>query len=450
MLNLTEVRQAVEKHRDMIFQAERQIWRNPETGFREWKTHTYLVEKMEALGYTLVQAGDIPGFYADVDTGRPGPHLLLMAELDSVIVPGHPECDKSTGAVHACGHNCQCAALLGVAAALKEPGILEGLSGKIRLMFEPAEELVELGYRNQLIEQGTLSFFGGKQEFLARGYMDGMDLAIHMHTIWGRSGIMRASLGSNGNIKKLITFTGKTCHAGGPADGINALMASTLALDAINAIRETFRERDYIRYNTVVTGRVCGANQIPDCVIMEGTLRAATEKALIYENKRINRCLAAAAAAVGAQVHVEDTPGYTPLHCDDGFRQVADHVMENLVGRENVYQPGTGDTSCTDVGDVASVMPVLEAFTSGLTGVMHGDDLYVTDQESAAVLPAVFQMAMIQTLLKEDAAEARRIVEAYEPLYPSIAAYVVAKTSMHRSEDLVQYDPDGSIRLVVE
>ena len=100
--------------------------------------------------------------------------------------------------------------------------------------------------------------------------------------------------------------------------------------------------------------------------------------------------------------------------------------------------------------DVASVMPVLEAFTSGLTGVMHGDDLYVTDQESAAVLPAVFQMAMIQTLLKEDAAEARRIVEAYEPLYPSIAAYVAAKTSKHRSEDLVQYDPDGSIRLVVE
>ncbi|MBR6555231.1 MAG: hypothetical protein IKT90_03355, partial [Clostridia bacterium] len=44
----------------------------------------------------------------------------------------HPECDKKTGAVHSCGHNAQCAALLGVAAALTKPAVLEKLCGKIR------------------------------------------------------------------------------------------------------------------------------------------------------------------------------------------------------------------------------------------------------------------------------------------------------------------------------
>ena len=48
--------QAVEKHKNMILEAERHIWKNPEPGYREWKTHAYLKEKYEALGYKLVEA----------------------------------------------------------------------------------------------------------------------------------------------------------------------------------------------------------------------------------------------------------------------------------------------------------------------------------------------------------------------------------------------------------
>ena len=62
----------------------------------------------------------------------------------------HPEADPETGAVHACGHCAQIAALLGLAAALKEPGALDELSGSIRLMLVPAEELIEVEYRNDL------------------------------------------------------------------------------------------------------------------------------------------------------------------------------------------------------------------------------------------------------------------------------------------------------------
>ena len=61
--------QAVEKYKDMILEAERHIWKNPEPGYREWKTHAYLKEKYEAFGYKLVEAGNIPGFYTDIDTG---------------------------------------------------------------------------------------------------------------------------------------------------------------------------------------------------------------------------------------------------------------------------------------------------------------------------------------------------------------------------------------------
>ncbi|MDY3071972.1 MAG: hypothetical protein SOW68_06875, partial [Eubacteriales bacterium] len=95
----------VEAHSAQILEAERELWRHPETGYREWYAHRYLAERFEALGYTLTCAGNIPGFCADLDTGRPGPKLLILGELDSLLCATHPEADPETGAVHACGHH---------------------------------------------------------------------------------------------------------------------------------------------------------------------------------------------------------------------------------------------------------------------------------------------------------------------------------------------------------
>ena len=144
------LKEMVASQRELMFAAERHIWKHPETGYREWKTHEYLAAEYRKLGYELVEAGNIPGFYTDIDTGKPGPKLLIMGELDSLIVSTHPECDPETGYVHACGHHAQSAALLGIAAALKQPGALDGMSGSIRLMAVPAEELIEIGYRASL------------------------------------------------------------------------------------------------------------------------------------------------------------------------------------------------------------------------------------------------------------------------------------------------------------
>jgi metal-dependent amidase/aminoacylase/carboxypeptidase family protein len=135
-------------------------------------------EQMESLGYTLTRAEGITGFTALLDTGRQGPTVMILGELDAVICPTHPESDPQTGAVHACGHNSQCAALLGIAAALKEPGILDKFCGKILLCAVPAEEMLELDYRTKLIEQGVIRYMGGKSEFLSRGLFDGVDMAF--------------------------------------------------------------------------------------------------------------------------------------------------------------------------------------------------------------------------------------------------------------------------------
>ena len=175
----------VYKHRDMIFDAERYIWQHPQTGFKEWDAHRYLDDRFTKLGYNVVEAGNIPGFYADIDTGKPGPKIAVLGELDALNCAGHPE--ATDGLAHACGHNAQCAALLGFAAALKEDGALDNLCGSIRLIAVPAEELIEIEYRQKLREQGAIKYLGGKAEFMSRGFFDGVDMAYMLHTMGGDS-----------------------------------------------------------------------------------------------------------------------------------------------------------------------------------------------------------------------------------------------------------------------
>ena len=133
------VKEAVEKHSALILETEKFLWAHPETGFREWTADKYLKDIFRRLGYDIVEAGDIPGFYAELDLHTDGPCIAVLGEMDALPCPGHPDADPVTSAAHACGHHCQCAALVGVAAALKEEGVTGGLCGKIRLMAVPAE-----------------------------------------------------------------------------------------------------------------------------------------------------------------------------------------------------------------------------------------------------------------------------------------------------------------------
>lgn len=159
----------VEKHRQLMFDTERYIWKHPEIGYKEWNTTEYLIKKFEDLGYEVTRPNDITGFIADLDTGRPGPKLAIIGELDSLMCETHPEADPVTKAVHACGHHCQTTALLGCAAALAEPGATDEMCGSIRFMGVPAEETIDLEYRAQLMKEGKIHYNAGKIEFLYRG-----------------------------------------------------------------------------------------------------------------------------------------------------------------------------------------------------------------------------------------------------------------------------------------
>lgn len=430
---------AVDKNKQLILDAERFIWEHPETGYKEFKTSEYLEKVFTRLGYDLVKPDGITGFYTVIDTGKPGPELLIMGELDSVICPEHPESDKVTGAVHACGHNAQCAALVGIAAALKEDGALDELCGKIRLCAVPAEELLEIEYRTQLKEQGKINFFGGKTEYLYRGCFDGVDLALMVHT----ADSFYVNKGSVGCLAKRITYKGAAAHAGGaPWDGINALYAATCGINAVNAIRETFKENDIIRFHPIVTAGGSIVNAIPETAVIESYVRGSSFVAIEDANKRVNRALCGAALSLGANVDIDDTPGYAPLLNDEKMMQVAIDAAGLAIPEYNFSLNPSMSSASTDVGDLSCIMPVVQPYAGGKTGKDHGNDYQICDPQAACVASAKFQLGMLYILMSDCAKRAKDIISSFKPQFASKEEYFNYVNSLNCSGDRIVYNAD--------
>ncbi len=428
----------VEKHREEIFAVERYLWEHPETGFREWNTTRYLAEIFEKAGYTLTMAGDIPGFYTEIDTGRPGPRVLILGEMDALVAPNHPQ--AVNGNAHACGHNAQCAALVGVALALKEPGALDGLCGCIRLMAVPAEELIELEFRNSLRDQGIIHYLGGKVEFMYRGYMDGCDFAVLNHASCAKDHIFDI-YDSNGCMAKEVTYTGVSAHAGGcPHMGVNALYAATQGLGAINALRETFQDDEHVRVHPILSADSCAVNIIPNQAKISTYVRGATMESLAQTNHKVNRSLASGALALGATVKISDRPGYAPLLNDKGLSEVAREVAEQLVGKEQVRIPMPWGCGSTDMGDVSCVIRAIHPHVAGSTGKAHGDDYFVTNPETACVLNAAIELGVAASLLENDAARGKQVLAGPPLRYPSKEAYFQAIDEFLADKELVKYE----------
>ncbi len=443
---MKDVLLAVEKYRQFILDAERFIWKHPETGYKETQTSAYMAENFERLGYKLTYADGITGFYTVVDTGRAGPEVLVLGELDSVICPEHKEADPKTGAVHSCGHNAQCAALLGIAAALTEPTVLNRLCGRIRLCAVPAEELIEIEYRAELKKQGKIKYFGGKSEFLRRGYFDDVDIAFMVHT----SSNYRIINGGVGLVAKTVVYKGVAAHAGSsPWLGRNALYAATCGLNAVNSIRETFKEEELVRVHPIITKGGDIINAIPERVHVESYVRGKTFPAIKEANKKVNRAFSGAALSLGVNVEIVDAPGYAPLVNDKNMKIVAQEAAELAIPEYGMSVEDVVSTGSTDMGDLSCIMPVIHPYAGGARGKAHGSDYEICDPEQACVGSAKWQVAMLLLLLGNGAERAKTIIAEHTPMFPSKEAFLEYQDSFFSAGDRIAYQ-DGKAEVKLD
>lgn len=405
----------------------------PETGFKEFKTSQLLQSKFETLNLDLVPFKDIPGFRAVLDTGRQGTSTAILCELDALYCPNHPNADPVTGAAHCCGHHVQMTAAYGAAKALVTNGLMDYLSGRIVFIAVPAEELVEVEYRDELRMKGKIRFLSGKSELIARGLFDDIDLAIAIHSLPApyRIGICTSM---NGFQVKRITMKGKAAHAAGaPYEGINALDATSLAMGAVNAWRATFREEDYIRVTPVIAKTGSSINTIPSEVIVDTLVRARTIEGISDAAAKVDRAFIGAAYAMGAEAEIKSYHGYFPFVASERMNKIAAKVAKCL-GDDLVILPHV--QSSTDLGDLSSLMPVIQPYVTGCSGGLHTPDFRISD-DRCFLDGAKLMVGIAAELAVNHCSYAKKTVQLYKPKFSSTEEYlkfIEARYSQNKTE----------------
>ncbi|MEC8958624.1 MAG: amidohydrolase [Chloroflexota bacterium] len=406
----------IDSKADELVALAKTILAHPEPGFREVKTAKLVAEQFGALGLQPRSGLAVTGVRADASGTAPGPTLAILGELDSLIVADHPHADLETNAAHACGHHCQIGIMLGAAAALTNPNVLDSLSGRLAFMAVPAEEYIEIEYRDGLRRDGKIEFLGGKPELVRLGEFDDIHLAMMLHTTSNPvEKQMCISNTNNGTVAKRIQFIGRASHAGGaPHLGINALNAATMALTAINFNRETFRDEDSIRVHPIITKGGEAVSAVPADVRMETFVRGRTLEALMDANTKVDRALRAGAMAVGARVKIQTIPGYMPLQQNHGMADIFRANATELVGEENVgYVDHRGGS--TDMGDISHLMPVIHPYVGGATGLGHGATYMIEDYELAVIKGAKALAYTAIDLLADNASHGNTIAGGQRP-----------------------------------
>lgn len=409
---------AIDKRAEDIMSFGTSVFDEPELGYKETKTSAKVQEAMDKLGIPYTTGWAITGVKGRLKGKNSKRTVAVMGELDSIVCRRHPSADPITGAAHCCGHFIQISDMLGVAMALKDAGAMDYLGGDVVFFAVPSEECIEIEYRKKLMDEGKIHFFGGKQEIILQGGFDDIDAAMEMHAYStdDPEGNIILNGGMSGFITKLIEYHGKAAHAAGqPHLGINALNACMLGIMGVNALRETFQEKDHVRFHPIITSGGDLVNVVPDLVRMESYVRAASADAMKFYNDRINRALRAGADAIGATCEIKDMPGYLPMEQDKALGKICEANADAIFGKDHVDTNPPFNAGSTDVGDICNLMPCIHPHVGCVHRALHSAEFELFQKQAAYIKTTKVMAMTVIDLLYDNAAGLEDILKDYKP-----------------------------------
>lgn len=318
-----------------------------ECGFDLKRTRDYVEEELRQMGYEPQRCGTC-GVIADIGDGAAC--LLLRADMDALPVfeeAALPFAAKN-GAMHACGHDMHTAMLLSAAELLMR--YKDRLSCRVRLMFQPAEELL-LGAED-MIRDGVLENPRVTAALMLH-VMPALPLSV------GSIVLPPAGISAPFADMFSVTVTGKGAHGATPEKGIDALSAAAAIILASHEV--IAREVAPSEMAALTFGELHGAgakNAIADRVRLGGSIRSFDGKLQAYLRRRLSEIAAHTAAAYRAEAETHFDGG-APAFWNDaallcrvkdwatallGEERVVSYETLVRYGRENGNVPPTTDT----------------------------------------------------------------------------------------------------------
>jgi amidohydrolase len=323
------IKERVNSYKAQVIATRRELHRIPELGFREEKTSAYVADYLKKEGLRVATGIARTGVVGTLETGRPGPTLLVRADMDALPIheeTGLPFTSGHPGAMHACGHDGHMA--MGLVTATVMNQIKDRISGTIKFVFQPAEE-------------GP----GGAKPMVDAGVMDHphVDYALGCHiwptipegTVGIRAGELMAAMFSFD-----ITIKGRGGHGAMPHLCVDALDVGCQVVAALQRI--VSRKMNPLRPTVVTVGRFRAGtafNVIPETAHLSGTARTFDTTTWRRWPDIIETVVKGVCDSMGAGYEATFEQGYPPTINDVGMAERITRVAGDVVGVDRVIVP---------------------------------------------------------------------------------------------------------------
>jgi amidohydrolase len=306
----------------------RRIHAFPELGLDLPKTTAAVLESLDGIALEWTRSRKTSGVVARLRGARPGPTLLLRADMDALPMPedtGLEFASQNPGTMHACGHDAHTAMLAGAVRVLDRHR--DALAGDVLFMFQPGEE----GFAGArvMLDEGVID-----PTAIARAFAIHIDPRIPVGRVASRAGALLAS--ADGFV---IDLLGRGGHASMPHDTIDPV---PVACEIVTAIQTLVTRRiDAFDPVVITVTKIAGGttgNVIPETVQMLGTIRATSERARERAHAGLRRVVEGVAAAHEVKAKLAIGAGYPVTVNDAAAVGFAREVMRDVLG-EQAYLP---------------------------------------------------------------------------------------------------------------
>ena len=323
-----DIKEKAENIKDYIIEMRRHFHQNPELSLEEFETTKKIVNELEKMGIEVSTFKDgLTGCVGTIKGAKEGKTLLLRADIDALSVHEQTNLEFASrvdGKMHACGHDCHAAMLLGVAKILSE--MKDKFSGNIKLFFQAAEE-IGLGAKLS-IEQGV---------------MDNVDACYGVHvTPRFESPKINMQYGERMAATDVfkLTVEGTSSHGSSPHLGHDAIVASAAIITALQTI--VSRINNPLKPAVVTIGTIKGGqrfNIIANEVIMEGNVRTFDEIFRKEIETHIREIAESVAKAHSCTAKLEYRYGTgVVLNKDKNLVDIAQNAVKKLYGEDSLVE----------------------------------------------------------------------------------------------------------------
>lgn len=310
---------------DRLIAFRRDLHMHPELGFAEHRTTARIAEELTAAGLRPMTLPKGTGLICDVGCGD-GPIVGLRADIDALPLPDEKDVPyRSTvpGVAHACGHDVHTTILLGVARFFAQQAAAGQVPGRVRLIFQPAEENP-----------------GGALDVMAAGGIAGVDRIFALHcdprVETGRLGL-RAGPITAACDKVNVRVTGPGGHTARPhltADLVYALAKIVTELPAALSRRVDPRSSLSLVWGQISAGSV--ANAIPDEGVAQGTVRCLDDEAWHSAPDLMKALLDSVASAYDVKAELDYVRGVPPTVNEKTSVDMFRSAVVGVLGEEGV------------------------------------------------------------------------------------------------------------------